>query len=447
MESRLRLLNLKTMNILLIGNGAREHIMGQKLFESPHCDQLLVYGKTLNPGLKSIAHEYHVGDLMDNAAIVEFAKKFNVDLAVVGPEAPLVNGVVDALEAADVSCASPTKACAQLEGSKSFTRELIAKYNLDGNPGFRTFTTPDGMMEFAQELGQIVVKADGLHGGKGVWVQGDHFENLEEGVAQAKKFLASDGSVVIEEKLVGQEFSLMSFVDGETVVDMPPIQDHKRAHDGDTGPNTGGMGTYSTGKNLPFLNDADLKIAHAITVQVANALKEELGQPFKGVMYGGFMAVKNGVRLIEYNARLGDPEAMNALSLLETDFVEVCQAIANGTLSELEVKFSDQATVCKYVVPKGYPTDPVRGEELIVGELPDGANVYFASVDQGSDKRLIMTGSRAAAFIGVGEALQEAEQLAQKGVEQAEGPIFYRTDIGTKAVVEKKVEMMREVRG
>lgn len=434
------------MKILLIGSGAREHIMGQKLFESPHCEQLLVYGATLNPGLASMAKEYHVGNILDNEAILAFAQEFKVDLAIVGPEAPLVNGVVDNLEALDIPCASPTQACAQLEGSKSFTRELMAKYDLDGNPKFKTFTSPNGLMEFAQELGQIVVKADGLHGGKGVWVQGDHFETLEEGVIQAQKFLATDGSVVIEEKLIGQEFSLMSFTDGETVVDMPPIQDHKRAFEGDTGPNTGGMGSYSTGKNLPFLTEQDLHEAHSITVQVAQALKEELGQPFKGVMYGGFMAVKKGVRLIEYNARLGDPEAMNALSLLETDFVDVCGAMANGTLDKLEVKFSEKASVCKYVVPQGYPEDPVKGEELILRELPDGVRVYFASVDQTKDGRLIMAGSRAAAFVAVADTLKKAEALVQKGVERAEGPVFYRKDIGTEEVVKEKVEGMRGLR-
>src|SRR5690606_10835474 len=152
------------MNILLIGSGAREHIMGQKLFESPLCGQLLVYGNTLDPGLASLAHEYHVGDLLDNEKVCAFAKEFKAQLVVVGPEAPLVNGVVDALEAMDIPCASPTKTCAQLEGSKSFTRELVAKYDLDGNPRFQTFRNAEEMMAFAQELGQIVVKADGLHG-------------------------------------------------------------------------------------------------------------------------------------------------------------------------------------------------------------------------------------------------------------------------------------------
>jgi phosphoribosylamine--glycine ligase len=434
-----------TMKILLIGNGAREHAMAEAMKKSPKCDELLVYGGAVNPGIRDLATTYHVGDLKDMQAIQEFAKEFKPDFAVVGPENPLADGAVDVLALIGIPSASPTKKMAQVESSKSFTRELLKKYNIPGDPKFQTFTSTEGMMAFASELGEIVVKADGLKGGKGVHVQGDHFGTLEEGVLIAQKYAEEDGRVVIEEKFIGQEFSLMSFVDGENVVDMPPIQDHKRAFEGDTGPNTGGMGTYNYPENLPFLTQKDLEEAHEINVQTVRALKEELGEPYKGVLYGGFIATKDGVRLIEYNVRLGDPEAMNALPLLETDFVDICQAIIHGNLNELDIRFAKKATVCKYAVPEGYPTDPVKGERIKIGELPEGVKVFYASVDS-VDGELVLLGSRAAAFVGIADAIEEAEKLAQQAVESVEGPVFYRKDIGTKELIQKRIDMMKKLR-
>ncbi len=434
------------MKILLIGNGAREHIMAEKLAGSPKCDELFVFAGSVNPGIRDLAKIYHIGNTSDVKAVREFAEKNKPDFAVVGPENPIAAGVVDELAEAGIPSASPTKDLGQLESSKSFTRELLTKYKIPGNPQFRTFTDEKEMAEYAKSLGQIVVKADGLKGGKGVHVQGDHFKTTEEGVEYAKECLKSDGRVVIEEKLIGQEFSLMSFVDGEHVVDMPPIQDHKRAYDGDTGPNTGGMGTYNYPGNLPFLTEKDLKDAHEINVKVAEAVKKELGKPFKGVLYGGFIAVKNGVKLIEYNARLGDPEAMNALTLLQTDFVDICKTIIDGTLDKLKIRFAKKATVCKYAVPEGYPDKPLKGVPFTVKPLPDGVKMYFASVNE-LDGKLIMGGSRTIAFVGTGDTIEEAERLAQKGVESVDGPVFYRRDIGTKELIQKRVEMMKKLRG
>jgi phosphoribosylamine--glycine ligase len=433
------------MKILLVGNGAREHIMAEKLVASPKCEELFVFASALNPGIEAMASVYHVGDTSDPVAVREFAEQNKPDFAVIGPEAPIAAGVVDELEGAGIPCASPTRALGQLESSKSFTRALLEKYHVPGNPYFRIFKSDDGMLDYAKSLGEFVVKADGLHGGKGVFVQGDHFKTAEEGIETAKKFIESDGSVVIEEKFIGQEFSLMSFVDGETVIDMPPIQDHKRAFVGDEGPNTGGMGSYNAPLNLPFLSKQDLAEAHEITVQTAAALKKELGEPYKGVMYGGFIAVKNGVRLIEYNARLGDPEAMNALSLLETDFVEVCQAIIDGALDQLDIWFSDKASVCKYVVPEGYPTSPRKGDKIEIGDVPEAVTYYLASVDQREDG-LYMLGSRAVAFVGIADTIEEAEALAQKGVESVKGPVFYREDIGTKELIQSRIDMMKTLR-
>ncbi len=434
------------MKVLLVGNGAREHIMATKIMESPKCEALFVYTSGVNPGIKKLAEDYKVGSLSDMEALKSFAKKVSPDIAVIGPENPIADGAVDELESIGIPSASPFKELGQLESSKSFTRELLTKYNIAGNPHFKTFTDEEGMMEYAKELGQIVVKADGLHGGKGVHVMGDHFDTIEEGIELAKKAIETDGRVVIEEKLIGQEFSMMSFVDGEHVVDMPPIQDHKRAFEGDTGPNTGGMGTYNYPGNLPFLTEKDLSDAHEMNVKVARALKEELGKPFKGIMYGGFIAVKDGIRLIEYNVRLGDPEAMNALTLLESDYVDILKATIDGNLDEIDVRFAKKATVCKYAVPEGYPVSPVKGVPFTVRELPEGVSMYFASVNEENGK-LIMGGSRTIAFVGMADSIEEAEKLAQMGVESVDGPVFYRKDIGTKELIQKRVDMMKELRG
>lgn len=434
------------MNILLVGNGAREHAMAEAVKKSPKCSKLLVFANAVNPGIKPLADTYEVGSLSDISAIVEFAKTHQVEIALVGPEGPLDDGVVDALSDAGIPSAAPIKMLARLESSKSFTRELLRKYDVPGGPRFKTFTSPEGMMDYAKSLEFIVVKADGLQGGKGVQVMGDHFQTLEEGVAYATRCLENDECVVIEEKFIGQEFSLMSFTDGETVIDMPPIQDHKRAFEGDTGPNTGGMGTYSAAGNLPFLSGQDIKDAHEINAKTVQALKTEFDETFKGILYGGFIAVKDGVRLIEYNVRFGDPEAMNALSLLETDFVDICQAIISGTLNTLPIRFSRKATVCKYAVPEGYPTNSVKGERIEIGALPEGVKCYYAAVNE-VDGELIMTGSRAVAFVGVSDTIESAERLAQQAIETVKGPIFYRKDIGTDVLIQKRVEMMKALRG
>ncbi len=432
------------MKILLIGNGAREHIIAEKLAISEKCESLMIFGKALNPGIEALADVYHVGDLNDNEAIAKFAAENKPDFAVVGPENPIANGVVDALSNIGIPSASPSKKMGQLESSKAFTRELLLKHNIPGNPRFQRFSSANGMIEFAKEIEQIVVKADGLHGGKGVLVMGDHFETIEEGIEHAIKFIESDGYVVIEEKLIGQEFSLMSFVDGKNVVDMPVIQDHKRAFEGDLGPNTGGMGTYSYPDNLPFLKAEHIKDAHKITQEVAIALEKELGEPFIGIMYGGFMATKNGVKLIEYNARFGDPEAMNALSLLETDLVDIFLAQIKGNLNQLDIKFDKKATVCKYVVPNGYPSKPVKNVEVKIGEIPSGVDYYLASIEK-KENKLYMLGSRAIAFIAQAETIEKAEKLAQRAVENVQGPVFYRKDIGTSQLIGERVKMMKDI--
>jgi len=246
--------------------------------------------------------------------------------------------------------------------------------------------------------------------------------------------------------LVGEEFSLMSFCDGESLSHMPVVQDHKRAYEKDTGPNTGGMGTYSDSDHkLPFLEDSHINSAHKINEKTAEALKQEFGQGYKGILYGGFIATNAGVQLIEYNARFGDPEAMNVLSILETDFVDICESIISGSLDELNVKYKNLATVCKYAVPEGYPDNPVKGNKIDVSNVKNKDMLFYASVEE-KDGNLIQVGSRAIAIIGHGESIWEAEQIAENNISKITGPLFYRKDIGTTELIQKKINHMFSIK-
>jgi phosphoribosylamine--glycine ligase len=434
------------VNVLLIGNSARAHALAEVLKRNNEV-KLYSYIAGKNPGVIEHSEEFYLGKYDDLESIKEFAEKVKPEFAVVAPEAPLEAGVVDLLEEINIPSFGPKKVLAQLETSKSFTRNIVAKYNIPGNPEFKVFHTMEGVVEFMDKLGNdFVIKYDALLGGKGVKLMGEHLKNKEEAIAYAEHCIQRSGKVVIEEKLVGEEFSLQCITDGKTVVCSPIVQDHKRAYVGDKGPNTGGMGSYGDANHsLPFLTQKDVDEALEITQKVCNALHEEFKDLYKGVMYGGFIATKDGVKLIEYNARFGDPEAINILPLLKTDFTELCRAVINGTLADLKVEFENKATVVKYAVPKGYPDDPVKGEEVDISEVPSNVRMYFASVDR-EDGKLNMSTSRAIAFLGIADTIAEAEKIAEEGVSKAKGKIFHREDVGTAALIQKRIDHMDSLR-
>jgi phosphoribosylamine--glycine ligase len=385
------------------------------------------------------------------AGALREAERHRPDLVVVGPEAPLAEGIVDELTKRGIPCVGPTRALARLESSKRFTRELLARHGIPGNPEHRVFTDLDGVEAYLRGLGEFAVKPDGLTAGKGVKVSGAHLASAAEGAAYAAEVLgAGHAAVVIEERLEGEEFSLQSFCDGEHVVDMPAVQDHKRAFEGDRGPNTGGMGSYSCPDHrLPFLTEADVRAASALNAAVARALYADTGEKYRGVLYGGFMATRDGVRLIEYNARLGDPEALNVLALLETDLVDVCEGIVRGTLDRVRVAFRPLATVCKYVVPEGYPDRPVKGVRISLDHVPpqsDRMKYYFAAVDERPDG-LYLTGSRAIGFVGIGPTLEEAEATAEHAAASVGGPVTHRRDIGTRELIARRCAHVERLRG
>ncbi len=436
-----------TMKVLIVGGGAREHTVASKLKEDGADIYVSMYN--LNPGLARISSNILRVPDTDVQAIVEWAKKMQIEMAVIGPEAPLEKGIVDELAKVGIPAIGPTKSCARLETSKSFTRNLLEKYKIPGNPEFRVFTSTEGMREFLEHLGDYVIKDEGLAGGKGVKLSGEHLKTIDEGVEYATSCIKKSGAVVVEEKFIGEEFSLQCITDGKTVVGTPLAQDHKRAFEGDTGPNTGGMGSYSDSNHLlPFLSQEDYDTAMDITRKVCAALLRECGQPYKGVMYGGFIATKNGVKLVEYNARFGDPEAMNVMPLLESSLLDIFKAVINGCLSEGMASFSRKATVCKYVVPKGYGTKSEAGYPLQVDEkaIEDaGARLYFAAVDQRPDGLYTGT-SRALGIVGIGDTLAEAEQKAENALAHIDGHVFMRHDIGTAEAIERKIKRMKEIR-
>ncbi len=448
------------MRILLITNSARGEAIADALIRSPQKPELIVCSTVKSPGFAKLATELHVMDIMSFAKIVEIGKTAACDFAFIAPDDPIGAGLADRLESTGIPCIAPRRTLARIESSKSFARELMTKYNILHNPQYRTFSLSSLDQHRETEISirayiehelhnHYVIKYDALKGGKGVKVSGEHLMTIDSGVQYAMECLQQCGTVVIEEKLVGVEFSLMSFVSGSSVVDMPAVQDHKRAENGDIGSNTGGMGTYSdVAHGLPFLDASDVVSASEINKKVAVAVENECGEPYKGILYGGFIATADGVKVIEYNARFGDPEALNVLPLLESDFVALCQAIIAGNLTPEHVKFSKKATVCKYIVPKSYPDakKEIGQKVMIPDEIPENTKVYFGDVHLDDTGNIILGGSRSIGIVGIGDSIAEAEQASQLFCEKISGPIRFRSDIGTVDSLQKRLSLMQKLR-
>jgi len=438
------------MNFLVIGSGAREHIMVEKLAEvGANVFSILT---NLNPGIIEISKDYILVDSYASHVnlnrIIDFSLSKSIDCVVIGPEDPLANGLANKFWKKDIGVVGPLKELAQIETSKGFTRDLLNEYHIDVSPKFRKFNSLQGSSSFIDELSEeYVIKFDGLMGGKGVKVSGEHLKDKNEGLRYCENLLKNSGNYVIEEKLYGEEFSLMSFCDGTTLSHMPAVQDHKRAYEGDIGPNTGGMGSYTdSNHSLPFLNDNEIAAARDINEQVASALLKHTGSEYKGVLYGGFMATKNGVKLIEYNARFGDPEAMNLLTLLDTDFASVCSAIIDGNLTS--VNFRNEASVCKYIVPEGYGSNPNPDATLIVDSgHREFSDLYYAAVNVEGSGKISTTSSRAGAMVSTSSTIEMAEEKCEKGLKYISGNnLFVRHDIAKSHLIKKKIANMEKIR-
>jgi phosphoribosylamine--glycine ligase len=436
------------MNILIIGSGAREHAIASALHRSSQQPHIFCCGTSLNPGIKQMAYNYWIGDITDVDTIIQKAKEWQIGLAIIGPEAPLEKGLADALWRASIPTVGPKQKLAKIETSKSFARDLMKRHNIPGLPRYHAFHELAGVEEFLNELGEgnYVVKANGLMGGKGVKVAGDHLHSIKEAFDYCKEILEHGQTVVIEEKLVGQEFSFMCFCDGEHIVPMPLVQDYKRAYVDDKGPNTGGMGSYSDAEHrLPFVSHKDVEDAWQINKAVFEALTTELKDKYIGILYGSFIATKNGVHVIEFNARFGDPEALNVLTILESDFVALCQAMVMGNLTADHARFSNQATVCKYAVPQGYPNANKAEMPIDICAVKNKAHLYLASVNA-LDGKIYATSARTAAYVGVADSISSAEEIAEKEIRAIGGNLFHREDIGTDRLIQKRVDEMRRLR-
>lgn len=436
------------MRILLVGSGAREHALAKAIRHAPRGCDLLTFGSSTNPGIADISDRYEAGNINNPAAVVRFALAGKATLAVIGPEAPLAAGCVDALREAGIPAVGPDQSMARIESSKAYARDLLARHRVPGGPRYQRFESLEGAEDFLRELGDhFVVKADGLMGGKGVKVSGDHLHSHDEALAYMQELAAAGSPWVVEEKLVGPEFSLISATDGETLVHFPAVQDHKRAFENDTGPNTGGMGSYTdTDHSLPFLEASDIETAQQINTLAARALRADHDRPYQGILYGGFMATADGVRLIEYNARFGDPECMNLLTLLESDIIDLFEGITGGHLAKVDVSFAPVATVCKYAVPEGYPDQPAKGFPIDISGVRHPEQLFLGAVDM-VDGQLVGTGSRTAAVVGRGESIAAAEAAAEEEINRIKGNLFHRPDIGTAALIEQRIKLMQQLRG
>ncbi|MCI4368250.1 MAG: phosphoribosylamine--glycine ligase [Thermoplasmata archaeon] len=436
------------MRVLLVGGGSREHAIGSVLHRAEA--KLLVASKNANPGLEKLATASRRLDPTDAVGISNWAKAERADYAVIGPEAALSAGVADALEGVQVPCAGPTKAAAQVETSKRFCRELLQRNGITETPRF-VFAQSQSQVDDAVKgfSTPFVVKPAGLTAGKGVWVQGVDFETAEDGAKYAKQFLTGAGGVVFEEKVEGEEFSQMAFVTDSGVYPMPAVQDYKRAGEGDTGANTGGMGSYSQRDHLlPFLPNSAREKAVDILRRSVAALRRE-GLRYRGVLYGGFMQTAVGPTLLEFNARFGDPEGINAMTLYEDgDMDELLFGVATGRVDPNLVQFRLRSTVVKYLVPPGYPGSPKAGGQLQVDEPAIealGVHVYFGSVDTAGPGRMTLSTSRSIALAGEASAIWEAGERVESALAHVKGDYQVRHDIATKSDLSKRWEHMRKL--
>jgi phosphoribosylamine--glycine ligase len=409
------------MKVLVVGHGAREHAIAKSLAES-EIELHAAMGRR-NPGIAALSKRVEVMDITDTGLYDRFD---DVDIAFIGPEAPLAAGVTDRLNEMGIPVMGPTLDTARLEWSKAFARQFFQDHGIEGNPEFRICRNIGDVKEFLKDHPEVAVKPDVLTGGKGVKISGEHLHSASDIVGYAAERIGSDGLVVLDEKLVGREFTLQIFTDGSRLEVMPLVRDYKRANDGDTGPNTGSMGSYSCPDHgLPALSLEAVKKGVDIMERTIRELSASVDE-FKGVLYGGFMETAEGIYLLEYNSRLGDPEAMNVLALLGRPLLDIGWEIVDGRLSS--TPFEKEATVCVYVVPEGYPTNPRSGREVKV-RPPRRSELYYASVhEEGGIVRT--TGSRSVALLAMGETVQEAREKVYLDVPLIQGDLFYRRDIG-----------------
>ena len=419
-------------NIGIVGCDGRENAIGKSLLRTTEKIKIFYIGPHPNIGLDNLGAIYENGDILNGGVILDWVKKNNIEFAIIGPEKPLEIGIVDILEENGIECFGPRKILALLETSKLFCRNFLSmlekKYNLQLNPEYFEFTSKNEINVFINKYPKsFVIKQDELAGGKGVLVMGDHFNSSEDGKNICIDLYNKNISFIVEEKLIGEEFSLISITDGINISHCPPVQDYKRAYDNNIGPNTGGMGAVLN--HLPFLNDEDIKIAEKINQMVVENISQytNTNHKYKGVLYGSFIKTQDGIRVIEYNCRFGDPEIIPLFEAMKTNFYNICKNISKKTLAPIH--FDNSYVLTKYIVPEGYPTKPLKNYEFYVHKI-DNNKITWASCEK-INNHYLQLGSRTFAYTLKGSNILDLQKQMNEDLEKVQGRVFYRKDIGS----------------
>jgi len=419
------------MRVLVIGGGGREHALAWKIAQSPLVTK--VYCAPGNAGTANIANNIAIStDNID--ALRQFATMTGIGLTVVGPEQPLVKGIVDSFEESGLRIFGPSQRAAEIEGNKVFCKDLMKKYGIP-TARYETFDSPDKVKLFTREDEPIVVKASGLAAGKGVILcrNGDELRSAIKTIMREKVFGEAGNQVVVEEFLTGQEVSLLAFTDGKMVLPLDSAQDHKAAFDGDTGPNTGGMGAYSPA--LVFTNELKEQVINKIMYPTVRAMAKE-GRHYRGILYAGLMLTESGPKVLEFNARFGDPETQPIMMRIKNDIVPVFEACIDGTLAECSLKWEPEVSICVVMAAKGYPGSYEKGKEisgLSSAENQKGTVIFHAGtkIERG---RVLTSGGRVLGVTALGSDISVAIKKAYSAVDKIEWEgIHYRKDIGSKA--------------
>ncbi|AFL49166.1 phosphoribosylamine--glycine ligase [Sinorhizobium fredii] len=422
------------MKVLLIGSGGREHALAWKITQSPQLTTL--YAAPGNPGIAEEATIVAL-DVDNHTAVVDFCREKTIDFVVVGPEAPLVAGLADALRAADIPVFGPSAAAAQLEGSKGFTKDLCAKYAIPTG-AYRRFTEASSAKTYVREQGApIVIKADGLAAGKGVTVAmtlDEAFAAVDDCFSGA--FGSAGAEVVVEAYLDGEEASFFCLCDGKTVLPLASAQDHKRVGDGDTGPNTGGMGAYSP---APVMTAEMVGRTMKEIIEPTVRGMAESGHPFSGVFFAGLMITAKGPELIEYNVRFGDPECQVLMMRMKSDLLPLLYAAATGTLDGMQIEWHDEAALTVVIASRGYPGAYEKNTPIAAVPEPSATTRVFHAGTAIKDGRLVATGGRVLNVTAMGQTVSDAKDAAYQGVNGVSWENgFYRRDIGWRAVEREK---------
>ena len=421
------------MKVLVVGSGGREHALCWAIAKSPKCKTL--YAAPGNAGISEVAECVDIA-AEDVAGLVNFATSEKIDFVVVGPEAPLVNGLVDKLEAAGIKAFGPSAKAARLEGSKTFMKDILAKYDIP-TAAYETFDEPDAAKEYIiKQDGPLVVKADGLAAGKGVILchnRNEAFAAIDHMMIE-RAFGSAGDEVLVEELMVGEEVSFFALVDGITAVPLASAQDHKAVHDGDTGPNTGGMGAYSP---TPVVTDAlhDQIMADIINPTIKAMAAE--GAPYKGVLFCGLMITKDGPKVLEYNVRFGDPECQVLMARFDSDVLTALLACAEGKLKKTKIKWKDETALVVVMAADGYPGKYAKGTVINgfkAANAIKGVTVFHAGTKADGDT-ILANGGRVLGVTATGKTVKDAQTKAYKGVDAIDWPQgFCRRDIGWRAL-------------